>query len=111
MSDLISRAALLDTLRKRGRELSKMSLIRSERIIAITTVHECIGLLQDAPAVDAEPVRRGRWIGDENGAVCTFCNTPLPYVQVTDAEYGEVCVQCEETKHCPNCGARMDLEE
>lgn len=52
-----------------------------------------------APAVDAEPVRHGRWIRQDN----------------TFTRY--MCSECESKNHgghenyCPNCGAKMDLKE
>ena len=50
---------------------------------------EGCALIDNAPAVDAEPVRHGRW---EYGMQCSFCK------------------QIDTTKpnYCPNCGARMD---
>lgn len=60
--------------------------------------------IEDAPAVDAEPVRHGKWIEGE-----IACN-------------GNYLLQCSECKrkmrfgehigrtinYCPNCGAKMD---
>ena len=51
------------------------------------------------PAVDAEPVRHGWWIRQDN----------------TFTRY--MCSECESKNHaghenyCPNCGAKMDKEE
>ena len=57
----------------------------------------------NAPAVDAEPVRHGRWIykpawsnADWGVYLCSECNKP--YWWNTD-------------HYCPNCGAKMDKEE
>ena len=56
--------------------------------------------IADAPAVDAEPVRHGRWIykpawsnADWGVYLCSECNKP--YWWNTD-------------HYCPNCGAKMD---
>ena len=50
-----------------------------------------------APTLDVEPVRHGRWIISSDG-------------------YYPYCSECKErpksgdmTKHCPNCGAKMDF--
>ena len=49
------------------------------------------------PTIDVEPVRHGRWIISSDG-------------------YYPYCSECKErpksgdmTKHCPNCGAKMDF--
>ena len=85
MDDLISRSALLEK--------------------------ECCGRIsgndvRNAPAVNAEPVRRGKWIdrgdyittayGSLDLKVCSYCNA-----EVTLDDYDD---------YCPNCGAKMDLE-
>ena len=56
----------------------------------------------DAPAADVAPVVHGRWIWNEEGEIdweqfyrCSNCG---------DKEYWE-------SNFCPNCGAKMDLEE
>ena len=59
-------------------------------------------LVIDTPKVDAEPVRHGRWIWDDEGYHCSECffhaygNT----LECLDGTY----------RFCPNCGARMDEE-
>ena len=52
------------------------------------------------PAVDAEPVRHGRWNyrHEDDWCYCTACGT--------DAEGSDG--ECLETDFCPHCGARMD---
>ena len=52
--------------------------------------------INDAPTVDAEPVRHGHW-GEEwfdhkHKIVCSVCE----------------CFADKWTDYCPNCGARMD---
>jgi formylmethanofuran dehydrogenase subunit E len=54
-----------------------------------TTLEE---LIDDAPTIDAEPVRHGKWI-DEH---CSEC--------------GEYVYHGDTRNYCPNCGARMDEE-
>ena len=91
MSDLISRNALLDAMPKNDELLS----VDVRRIIC------------ESPIIDAEPVRHGRWETKE-------------YTIESDGwitEYREeVCSECGEgqigiSDFCPNCGAKMDLEE
>ena len=48
-------------------------------------------------AADVAPVRHGRWLHRKNGvAYCSEC---------------EVDTVEDETNYCPNCGAKMDLED
>lgn len=60
-------------------------------------------LLEDAPTIEAEPVKHGKWViaKDKDGFAmwdaCSSCGHGLHYV-------------CEGKRfpYCPNCGARMD---
>lgn len=55
--------------------------------------------LMDAPTVDAEPIRHGRW---------------KPYKTEQGRTFGVYCSKCKKwllmnpTPYCPNCGAKMD---
>lgn len=60
-------------------------------------VNYYLGVIDDQPTVDAEPVRRGEWIDEGNGLYsCSEC----------------LILDHREPKHnfCPNCGAKMDKE-
>ena len=57
--------------------------------------------IESLPAVDAEPVRHGRWIGDEFGSRCGVCGL-YAYRDKFDKPW--------ESPYCPNCGAKMDGE-
>ena len=48
-----------------------------------------------APTIDAAPIRHGRWIDCSNGWMCSECNMDNTY----------------DKPYCPNCGAKMDLED
>ena len=49
------------------------------------------------PPADVAPVRHGRWLHRKNGvAYCSEC---------------EIDTVEDETEYCPNCGAKMDLED
>ena len=57
-------------------------------------------IIRSAPAADAEPVAHGRWV-------------PFHSQAAGDIQY---CSACEigfaaRVRFCPNCGAKMDLEE
>ena len=56
--------------------------------------------LAKAPAVDAAPVVHGRWIHDNNNRYgCSECMAR------------EIMSYRNPKNYCPNCGAKMDLEE
>ena len=64
-------------------------------------------VINSVPAADVAPVRPGRWLswGELHGG-----NTPAKNV------FGVFCSECvrqsdSKTHFCPNCGAKMDLEE
>ena len=104
MSDLISRADAMDVIKSLQIILGGISVF-SQNIK--DSVLDCLDML---PAVDAEPVRRGRWVDGENGTVCSCCKGYLPCAEFTDPEDGDIFVEIHMTPHCPNCGAHMDLE-
>lgn len=59
-------------------------------------------LIDKCPAVDAEPVRHGRWINprlNKYGHPCHQCNQCLFVASQKDRNF------------CPDCGAKMDLKE
>ena len=77
-------------------------------------------IIENAPTVDAEPVRHGRWetvfMSEATGYDPTLAN----YI---DTVFCHRCSVCKEdarldefgeemiSKYCPNCGAKMDEEE
>ena len=68
-------------------------------------VGDSIAIIKNAPTIEAEPVKHGRWshhYDDELvSGTCTVCGwqSMIMETDVADMPY------------CPNCGARMDLEE
>ena len=63
-------------------------------------------LLDQAPLVDAEPVRHGQWETKEYTTEDSFDDWIVIH-------HEEVCSECgkgqgERSKFCPNCGAKMD---
>ena len=67
----------------------------------------------NAPAADVAPVVHGRWLnfyGDFTCAECSKCGAIYDVDNVKPS--GELFGEFEkEYKFCPNCGAKMDLEE
>ena len=57
------------------------------------------------PSVDVAPVRHGRWEKQSGLYSCSECGMTCPYdVQADVIEYWAC-------NYCPNCGAKMDLED
>lgn len=52
-------------------------------------------VIENAPTIDAEPVRHGKWI--YTGFLEVKCNN-----------CGNVFHELEDINYCPNCGAKMD---
>lgn len=88
MADLIDREKLHNSI---------MILARDARAMekGITLVQIC-GLIQDAPAVDAEPVRKGVWYKYPAGLIaCSECEW-----------FGNVDGYGDVYNFCPRCGAK-----
>ena len=57
--------------------------------------------LKAQPTIDAEPVRRGRWVGVSpmvDSLECSICGW-----NILGEEF--------ETNYCPNCGAKMEVDD
>ena len=65
-----------------------------------TGLADCIASeIADIPTADVAPVVHGRWIASHDEfCACSICKYP-------------VYVGWNQTNYCPNCGAKMDLEE
>lgn len=62
---------------------------------ACDTVREIYSM----PTIEAEPVKHGRWVEDEDGfLICSECGNTAAYLIL-----GQI-----ETPYCSECGARMD---
>ena len=64
---------------------------------------DCIFWLDTA---DVAPVRHGRWLGWGKSGTPTYENYGTCSVCGEDAE-----IYTEHRNYCPNCGAKMDLED
>lgn len=63
------------------------------------------------PYAEAEPVKHGRWVPVDGESPCdewdcTACNVRQTFLCEMDEDDMR-----EDYKRCPNCGAKMDLEE
>lgn len=92
-NDLISRAALLKSFKNKCMEdcgYCPFAIYNPEKPEIVCS------LIRIAPAVDAEPVRHGRW--EENGR-CTNCGGHAPYWAMATTYY--------KSPYCFECGAKM----
>ena len=61
--------------------------------------------IENAPTVDAEPVKHGHWNEAKDGVLwCSVCISDAPYVEDS---WGYV-IHAPHYDYCPNCGAKMD---
>ena len=82
MDDLISRSAAIEQIERREKLMTGDKRVGVEHIKIF---------LMNRPAVDAEPVRHGRW---EQGMRCPYCGQ----------------IDLAKPNYCPNCGAKLDAE-
>lgn len=103
MMRLIDADALIAYIKKR---------LRNEMVIAWMC-----RIISEVPTIEADPVRHGRWEFRRNkkytwcaDAVCTACETVIDTHVDNDVEYRQEGIK-KRLRYCPNCGAKMDLEE
>lgn len=63
------------------------------------------------PTIEAEPVRRGRWIPhprEREWDVCSLCKTGTKRREFGLTDEGREWVTEESYKYCPWCGAKME---
>ena len=94
MTEYLEKAALVRILRAKA-EIGRLS----EYSVCFDNVAKMIELL---PAADVAEVKHGKWI------------EYLPVLRVGNLQIG--CSECGltndfKTSYCPNCGAKMDLED
>ena len=86
MNDLIPRNAAVEAFEDE----------RVDRNYGDVSPESVIRVIESIPAVDAAPVRHGRW--EDRGSLSCRCS----------------CCGCKsnaEYNYCPNCGAKMDKEK
>ena len=103
-NDLISREALLVV--PNVRKVAEYD--ETGEYITYFAVPEDV--IKNAPTVDAEPVRHGRWICKREVLIedyyCSVCGAEAIGYDCLNGDYIGV-----ESDFCPHCGAKMDLED
>lgn len=100
MSDLISRSALIRTIKCR-KDVHKVEYAHDKRASDFIRCCECSEierLVNNAPTVEAKPIIKSKWYTslDKQKTICTNCHT---YFDETNAVYW---------RYCPECGAEME---
>ena len=91
-----------------------MRLIDADNLVSICKImadktdspqiwEQLISMIESVPTIEAEPVKQGRWIWDDEGYHCSEC------MYHAYGNTGEVL--SGEWHYCPNCGAKMDAKE
>lgn len=81
----------------------KALIIRRRKEAKTLTGIDMVMVVDDAPTVDAAPVKHGQWIPVLNGI--DDDTNPAFDCSECDAMYNK------KHNYCPACGAKMDLEE
>lgn len=69
---------------------------------SLEAIKKIMNIIDEAPTIDAEPVRHGKWIGKPIGG----------YSTVRCSACGDVFLENNgKWKYCPTCGAKMDEED
>ena len=81
-------------------------------------VGDSIAIIKNAPTIEAEPVKHGKWVkmSDADGYyyACSECGEELYREWIFDREFDLFPKKktIDKTRYCPNCGAKMDgIEE
>ena len=65
--------------------------------------NEAIRRIEDSTPAGVAPVVQGRWVyGEDVDIQCSVCGADA----FTEGDYRQV-----KSRYCPNCGAKMDLED
>lgn len=77
--------------------------------------------IDEAPTIEAEPVRHGRWVIEKRHTVSRNPYIDDNYFASATCSECDFCIHAETksfgypdlntTNYCPNCGAKMDKEE
>lgn len=95
MPEYIEREKLLKKAIEEKRFVFKMEDILRQEIVIQTVYKDLAEFILSAPAADVAPVRHGFWKNQLALYKCSNCKVH----------------QIEQTQYCPNCGAKMDLED
>lgn len=98
MDDLISRSELKMCIRDLAKTIARANGGVDDVTVALKEVYDMVG---EAPTIDAEPVRHGRWVQEDDDMwVCSACGNAWTFIVDGPTENGAY--------YCPHCGTKMD---
>lgn len=68
-------------------------------------------IIDDAPTIDAEPVRHGKWEEISSVRKIGKCNIPISKCVCCGFSLCDILNNNGLYNYCPNCGAKMDQED
>lgn len=98
MADYIDRETVLKILEEHPAGTWRGYDVYSDDVRAI------MRKVDEQPAADVAPVRRGHWVRVGNGTTCSECMQGLLRINGKQSEW----VDLSEMPYCPNCGAKME---
>lgn len=101
MDDLISREAAIAIMQAKG----EMAM-GTPKAVFYSAAH----MLEMMPAVDAEPVRHGRWV-KASGMLPPECHDKKRCSVCANFALHDRLGRVRPSNYCPNCGAKMDEEQ
>ena len=105
MSDYISREAAIEKIRVAAGCAECAGSSSAICVCNVCDVYNAIRLVKSSPAADVEPVRRGRWVG-RSGLFQGECSVCGYRTYDKTADWAR-----KYWTYCPNCGAKMELED
>lgn len=100
MADYIDRETVLKILEEHPAGTWRGYDVYSDDVRAI------MRKVDEQPAADVTPVRRGHWVRVGNGTTCSECMQGLLRINGKQSEW----VDLSGMPYCPNCGAKMEVE-
>lgn len=93
-----------------GAEIAKLKFDGDMAVVA-EAVKECIGeVLDNAPTIEAEPVRHGKWLPHitmRELETCSECGKSVRK-RTYGVDHGQKWVATVTYPYCPECGAKME---
>lgn len=100
MADYIDRETVLKILEEHPAGTWRGYDVYSDDVRAI------MRKVDEQPAADVAPVRRGHWVRVGNGTTCSECMQGLLRINGKQSEW----VDLSGMPYCPNCGAKMEVQ-